>query len=117
MGCPLTTHALDTASGEPAAGLALTVYRLSKIGERPFVITEATCDSNGRVPDLIPDPPSQWELGDYRIRFFTREYFALKSVDCFYPYCDVTFTITNTSSHYHVPLLISPFGYSTYRGC
>lgn len=75
---------------------------------------DATCNDNGRVSNLID--PASWRPGVYRIRFFTEQYFVAAKTECFYPYCDVTFFVKETDSHYHVPLLLSPFGFSTYRG-
>lgn len=113
MGSPLTTHALDTSTGRPAAGLRLELYRQKGDGTEEC-LKSTTCDDNGRVADLID--PVVWEPAVYRIRFFTEEYFAATKTDCFYPHCDVTFYVRETDSHYHVPLLLSPFGFSTYRG-
>lgn len=114
---PLTTHALDTSTGLPAAGLALNLYFQAE-PDSPHpdtLLASAACNHNGRVPDLLPDP-ARWRRGTYRIRFFTQQYFAQHRKQCFYPHCDVTFVVSDLSSHYHVPLIISPFAYSTYRG-
>lgn len=113
MTSPLTTHALDTSTGRPAAGLALELYRRED-DDTESLLHKCCCDSNGRVSSLISQ--SAWIAGVYRIRFMTEQYFALTNTECFYPYCDVTFTVRNKDSHYHVPLLISPFGFTTYRG-
>lgn len=113
LGSPLTTHVLDTSRGEPAHGLALTVYRLN--GDDEVVVSNGACDSNGRVSSLVCDQ-SMWDTGLYKIRFNTADYFTSKGDECFYPYCDITFIVKDIKAHYHVPLLISPFGYTTYRG-
>lgn len=113
MGSPLTTHALDTSTGRPAAGLRLELYRQKDDGSEEC-LKSATCNDNGRVSDLID--PVVWKTAVYRIRFFTEEYFATTKTECFYPHCDITFFVRDTDSHHHVPLLLSPFGFSTYRG-
>lgn len=113
MGSPLTTHVLDTSVGRPAAGLRVRVFYEKDDGTEES-LNQNRCDENGRVTDLLSQ--DVWKLGIYRIRFFVQEYFSSKGIDCFYPYCDVTFTVRETESHYHVPLLLSPYGYSTYRG-
>lgn len=115
MSSPLTTHALNTATGKPAAGLNVTLYRMSPNGDDELLKT-TQCDDNGRIKDLIQSSKDEWRQGDYRLRFETRKYFSAFDVACFYPYCDIVFTVTDTTAHYHVPLLISPYGYSTYRG-
>ncbi|CDF36094.1 unnamed protein product [Chondrus crispus] len=113
MGSPLTTHVLDTSVGRPAAGLRLAVFRHNEDGTEQC-LKEGICDQNGRVTDLLTS--EDWRAGVYRIRFFVQEYFDSTKAECFYPHCDVTFTVKETASHYHVPLLLSPYGYSTYRG-
>jgi len=99
----LSTHVLDTAAGRPAVGV---LVRLETRDGRP--LGEATTDADGRVGALGPD---SLDPGDYALRFDTGSY-----VDGFYPEVVVTFTIADPGEHYHVPLLLSPFGYSTYRG-
>jgi 5-hydroxyisourate hydrolase len=97
----LSTHVLDTARGEPAAGVRVT---LSKDG---VTVSEAVTDADGRVRDLGPV-----DGGRYRLVFDTAAYLG---ADAFFPSVTVEFTVTD-DRHYHVPLLLSPFGYSTYRG-
>jgi len=102
----LTTHVLDAASGMPAPGIRLVLSTAA--GER---VATAETDADGRAavgPDQLP-------AGDYTLRFETGGYFAYKRVDTFYPFVDVTFTVVD-QRHVHVPLLLSPFAYSTYRG-
>ncbi|WP_341579753.1 hydroxyisourate hydrolase [Microbacterium schleiferi] len=106
MTAHLTTHILNTTSGTPAAGVAVTLRGAS--GE---AIAEAVTDADGRAglgPELL-------EPGTYALTFATGAYFAAHGTDCFYPSVTVDFTITG-ARHYHVPLLLSPFAYSTYRG-
>jgi 5-hydroxyisourate hydrolase len=99
----LSTHVLDTAAGRPAAGVAV---RLEMRDGRP--LGEGTTDADGRVGAI---GPGHLDPGDYVLRFDTAAY-----VDGFYPEVVVVFTVSDRDAHYHVPLLLSPFGYSTYRG-
>lgn len=105
----ITTHVLDTALGRPAAGVPV---RLSRIDDEPAVLAEATTDDDGRVAGLGPD---QVPAGTYQLRFDTAAYCATTGQECFYPEVSVIFTVTD-QRHHHVPLLLSPFAYSTYRG-
>lgn len=104
----LSTHVLDTASGRPASGLRVTVE--SATG----VVASGVTDEDGRVGDLSADLPP----GDHRIRFDTGAWFAEQGGATFYPEVVVAFTVGDAArdEHFHVPLLLSPFGYSTYRG-
>jgi 5-hydroxyisourate hydrolase len=99
----LSTHVLDTARGRPASGVPV---RLLDAGGS--VLGEATTDDDGRVGALGED----LEPGAYTVRFDVSSY----QPDGFYPEVAVTFTVAAGESHYHVPVLLSPFGYSTYRG-
>lgn len=103
----VTTHVLDTTNGRPAAGLSVV---LEQQGAR---LAEASTNTDGRVPELGPE---HLEAGVYALRFDTGGYFAAQGHAAFYPEVLVTFEADGTGSHYHVPLLLSPFGYSTYRG-
>jgi 5-hydroxyisourate hydrolase len=109
----LSTHVLDTSLGRPAAGVAVTLERLGDRGA-PTLAGFGTTDEDGRLRDL---PPSGRMLvpGDYRLRFDTSAYFAGTGREIFYPSVAVEFRVAD-EAHYHVPLLLSPFGYSTYRG-
>jgi 5-hydroxyisourate hydrolase len=105
----LSTHVLDTSAGRPAAGLHVTLQ--SADGS---VVATGVTDDDGRVGDLAADLPA----GDHRIRFDTGAWFAAQGVAAFYPEVVVVFTVGGDQSreHFHVPLLLNPFGYSTYRG-
>lgn len=105
----ITTHVLDTALGRPAAGVPV---RLSRIDHEPTVLAEAHTDDDGRVAELGPD---QVPAGTYQLRFDIAAYCAATGQECFYPEVTVTFTVAD-QRHHHVPLLLSPFAYSTYRG-
>ena len=105
----ITTHVLDTSRGRPAAGIAV---RLERGGD---VIGSGRTDADGRLRDLLPDG-ARLEAGVYRLVFDTGAYFRDAGVEAFYPSVSIDFEIHDAGQHYHVPLLLSPFGYSTYRG-
>jgi 5-hydroxyisourate hydrolase len=107
----ISTHVLDTARGRPASGVAVTLSRRSGNGAWS-VVGKGVTDEDGRVADLA----SAVEAGDYRLEFATAAYFKAAGTRSFYPEVSVVFTVTDAGAHHHVPLLLSPFGYSTYRG-
>jgi 5-hydroxyisourate hydrolase len=103
----ITTHVLDTANGRPAAGVPITLERRN--GDAWTQIGSGVTDADGRLRTLTgPDI----DTGTYRITFDTRSYFP----DGFFPETSIVFDVRDAAQHYHVPLLLSPFGYSTYRG-
>jgi 5-hydroxyisourate hydrolase len=110
----ITTHVLDTALGRPAAGVPITLERLPANAD-PIVLGRGVTDADGRLRDLVP-PGAALHTGIYRISFDTAAYFAAQELDGFYPAVHVMFEVADSVAHYHVPLLLSPFGYSTYRG-
>ena len=110
----ISTHVLDTALGKPAAGVPVTLEQLGSAGAATK-IGSGTTDLDGRLRNLLPTGRSL-EPGDYRLRFDTGAYLARAGHTVFYPAVSVDFRVTESGSHYHVPLLLSPFGYSTYRG-
>lgn len=105
----ITTHVLDTALGKPARGVPV---RLSRTAPDEAVLAEATTDDDGRIADLGPDeaPP-----GTYELRFDVAAYADATGQPCFFPEVTITFSVAD-ERHHHVPLLLSPFAYSTYRG-
>lgn len=108
----ITTHVLDTARGRPAAGIAVRLEIAEGDGWRR--LAAGTTDDDGRIADLLPgDHPLA--AGTYRLRFAVAEYLAAGGGG-FYPRVTVEFEIADPGQHYHVPLLLSPYGYSTYRG-
>ncbi|HJR57794.1 MAG TPA: hydroxyisourate hydrolase [Vicinamibacterales bacterium] len=109
----ITTHVLDTARGRPAAGVRVALERLDA-QEQWKPIAEGVTDADGRLRTLMPEGTAAVP-GAYRLVFDTRRYFDALLATAFYPQVIVTFTVT-AEEHYHVPLLLSPFGYSTYRG-
>jgi 5-hydroxyisourate hydrolase len=109
----ITTHVLDTSAGKPAAGVAVKLE--VRMGDRWVTLAEKKTDADGRARDLMADG-SRLDAGTYRITFATGAYFAARGVSAFFPEATVTFEVNDAAQHYHVPLLLSPFGYSTYRG-
>ena len=108
----VTTHILDTSKGSPAQGVTVILY----IGQNDEwdEIARGISNADGRVTDLLEkNVLLQHEI--YKLRFETKDYFDKKQVATFYPYVEIIFDIT-ADEHYHVPLLLNPFGYSTYRG-
>ncbi len=103
---PLTTHVLDTARGLPAAGIPLTLT--APDGS----VTEGVTDANGRCRTLLSG--GALVAGTWSLRFELAAYFA--DTPSFYPVATIVFTVTRPAEHHHVPLLLCPFGYSTYRG-
>lgn len=108
----LTTHILDTTKGKPAAGVSIQLY--SVINGEWKEMTSGVTNKDGRIPNLLA-PGVLLEPGVYKMKFDTKAYFDKESVKTFYPYVEIVFEITS-SEHYHVPLLLNPYGYSTYRG-
>lgn len=104
----LSTHVLDTSIGRPARGVPITLETLA--GE---TLGEGVTDADGRVSQI---GPKDLTTGDYRLRFDSDAYYAAAGTTAFYPEIAIAFTIADADAHYHVPLLINPFGYSTYRG-
>ncbi|WP_026532291.1 hydroxyisourate hydrolase [Arthrobacter sp. H41] len=107
----VTTHILDTGTGRPARGV--TAQLSLKSAEGWETVADGTTDTDGRIRDLGPD---RLEPGTYRISFGTGEYFHSTGTETFFPEVVLTFTVSSPTEHYHVPLLLSPFAYSTYRG-
>jgi 5-hydroxyisourate hydrolase len=118
---PITTHVLDTARGRPAAGIKVRLEKLagpSSAGgadEKWQDLAQGATNQDGRVADLL-QAGAKLETGVYKLTFDTRAYYDSLDTKTFYPYVSITFEITEPTQHYHVPLLLSPFGYSTYRG-
>jgi 5-hydroxyisourate hydrolase len=109
----ITTHVLDTAMGRPAAGVHITLERW-RADAPAEVIGEGVTDYDGRLRGLAP--PGPLVPGMYRLRFDTGAYYGEHELESFYPEVVVNFWVRGGTEHYHVPLLLSPFGYTTYRG-
>ena len=110
----ISTHVLDTSRGAPANGVAVSL-EIQNSDESWSELCHAWTDADGRVKPffLVAQPVN---AGTYRLLFDTEPYFSSLSVNCFYPQVVVVFIVEDAAQHYHVPLLISPYGYSTYRG-
>ena len=108
----VTTHILDTTRGLPAAGVERRMYE--KTGVEWIEIASGMTDHDGRVRDLLKHGVLL-PLGTYKMKFATKEYFKIHGMDVFYPCVEIIFDI-RSEEHYHIPLLLNPFGYSTYRG-
>ena len=109
----ISTHVLDITRGKPAAGVPVTLEKKDG-GGAYSTINGGHTDADGRVKELVPE--GKLTTGTYRITFDTGAYFAGIDVEGFYPEASIVFVIRDEAAHYHVPLLLSAFGYSTYRG-
>jgi 5-hydroxyisourate hydrolase len=111
---PITTHVLDIALGRPAQGVEIYLDR--QVDDESWTaLGRGTTNADGRLTSLLGDAGAL-AAGIYRLRFLTAAYFAGRGVKTFYPEVSIPFRVDDPSGHYHVPLLLSPFGYSTYRG-
>lgn len=108
----LTTHILDTTKGKPAVGVPIILYQQQKNDWTE--LAKGITNADGRIPDLL-SKDRILEIGTYKMKFETKSYFDKDHIASFYPYVEIVFDIT-TKEHYHIPLLLNPFGYSTYRG-
>ncbi len=109
----ITTHVLDTSRGRPASGVPVVLEIRSEEGWRE--IGRAETDTDGRARQLLP-AGSALSTGTYRLTFGTGTYFQAEGTEGFYPEAAIVFHVRDAAQHYHVPLLLSPYGYSTYRG-
>lgn len=103
----VSTHVLDAVTGRPATGVSVSLT-----DGNGTTLADGTTDDDGRIGSLAPDLP----VGVYRIRFDTGAWFAAQGVETFYPEVVVAFRIIDADAHHHVPILLSPFAFSTYRG-
>lgn len=111
---PITSHVLDTARGTPAGGVPITLEH--ETGRDQFTrLAQSVTDADGRVKGLLPDGATL-APGRYRLTFDTAAYFRAHQTKGFYPYVQVVFEVSDKPGHLHIPLLLSPYGYSTYRG-
>jgi 5-hydroxyisourate hydrolase len=107
----VTTHVLDATSGRPATDVKVTLERQAGAGWQP--VTSGRTDADGRITEF---GPAELERGVYRVRFAVAAYFAAQQLPTFYPEVVIIFTLDDDDRHCHVPLLLSPYAYSTYRG-
>jgi 5-hydroxyisourate hydrolase len=108
----ITSHILDTSKGKPAEDVTIVLYEGGN--DQWKEITRTSTNSDGRAPALTENL-QQLQLNIYKLRFETKDYFDKHQIETFYPYVEIVFEVS-APEHYHVPLLINPFGYSTYRG-
>lgn len=110
----ITTHVLDVSEGRPAKGVAVSLEVRNDDGSFSSAAKGVT-DADGRLRTLLP-PEATLVAGTWRLTFETGAYFKTLGVDYLYPQVQVVFVVKPPVSHYHIPLLLSPFGYTTYRG-
>lgn len=110
----ISTHVLDTSRGKPAAGLAVLLE--ATVDARSWtIIGRGMTDVDGRVKQGLT-PQSGVGTGTYRLRFDTNTWFRAQDIEAYYPEVQITFSVRDAALHHHVPLLLSPFGFTTYRG-
>ncbi|GAA5939634.1 hydroxyisourate hydrolase [Sporobolomyces koalae] len=110
---PITCHVLDSTSGKPAPDMRIRLDRLNTTG---FVLQgQGMTDKDGRCNSLLP-PGTVLEVGIFKITFFTSEYFTHRGILSFYPFVEIPFEVKSPEEHYHIPCLLSPYSYTTYRG-
>ncbi|GAB1862787.1 5-hydroxyisourate hydrolase [Camponotus japonicus] len=110
----ITTHILDVSKGLPADGLAVRLYKFEN--DKWIFLKESITESNGRCADLLQDEQENSMPGRFKIEFRVNDYFRRNSTNSMYPLIDIIFDVQNPHEHYHIPLLLSPFGFTTYRG-
>lgn len=108
----ITTHILDTSKGKPASGVSIILY--AQEGSEWKEMSKGITNTDGRIPDLLAKEVLL-DAGLYKMRFETRSYFDQQGIKTFYPFVEIVFSI-DSHEHYHIPLLLNPYGYSTYRG-
>lgn len=110
----ISTHILDTTRGRPAAGVEVTLERSGGAGGGGWeAIGGGRTDDDGRVKALMSESPAP---GTYRITFAVGPWFEAQQIDAFYPEVIIAFRVARAGEHFHVPLLLNPFGFTTYRG-
>jgi 5-hydroxyisourate hydrolase len=110
----ITSHVLDTSRGKPAAGITISLFERNNEGEW-LLLAQGKTNADGRVPALL-EKNRVLPAGSYRVHFAISDYFSALNEQAFYPYVDIVFNISGDGDHYHIPLLLTAFGYSTYRG-
>jgi len=109
----LSSHILDVSKGSPAAYVAIKLEKWNEDTKTWIFLDEKITDSNGRITDFLPTKNKN--IGVFKFTYFTSEYFKKNQIESFYPFIEVVFQIKD-SNHYHVPITLSAYGYSTYRG-
>lgn len=110
----LSSHILDVTQGQPAANVKISLSKQDDSGTWE-IVDEKFTDENGRIKDFLKEGKEVDNKGIYRLTYFVKPYFEKLNQTSFYPFIEVVFEIKD-SNHYHVPITLSPFGYSTYRG-
>ena len=109
----LSSHILDISKGMPASDVRIRLEKLETNKKAWSIIEEKVTDANGRIPDFLSNERSN--EGIYKLTFLTADYFKNQNIESFYPFIEVVFEIKD-NKHYHVPITLSAYGYSTYRG-
>ncbi|XP_016770415.2 uncharacterized protein LOC409534 isoform X2 [Apis mellifera] len=110
----ISTHVVDTSKGLPIGGLQVSLYKL--MDGRWTFLNESNTSPNGRCVDLVDNMKVNFTAGRYKIHFDVDKYFTLRRIETMYPFIEIVFDVKNPAGHYHIPVLLSPFGYTTYRG-
>jgi len=108
----ITSHILDTTKGKPAWGVTIILYE--KLGTEWIIVASGITNKDGRVSNLLKEN-ELLPAGIYKLSFITADYYKVQEIETFYPMVEIVFEI-DSAEHYHIPLLLNPFGYSTYRG-
>ncbi|OCK52925.1 hydroxyisourate hydrolase [Chryseobacterium sp. CBo1] len=109
----LSSHILDVSKGLPVSGVKIKLEKYSKQSKIWTFVDEKNTDTNGRISDFLPSEKDN--LGIFKLTYYTSDYFRKDNTESFYPYIEVVFEIRD-KNHYHVPITLSAYGYSTYRG-
>lgn len=109
----LSSHILDVSKGAPASDVTIKLEKYNEATKNWIFVEEKLTDKNGRISDFLSSEKSN--LGVYKLTYFTSEYFKKDAIESFYPFIEVVFQIKD-NNHYHVPITLSAYGYSTYRG-
>lgn len=113
----LSSHVLDIVKGQPVENVKVMLEKQAEDGKGWLMLEEKVTDKDGRISDLLKIEEGKEKANDgvYRLTFYTKPYFDSQNMTTFYPFVEVVFKIEG-GSHYHVPITLSPYGYSTYRG-
>ncbi|XP_066493914.1 5-hydroxyisourate hydrolase-like [Tiliqua scincoides] len=115
QGAPLTVHALNVLTGLPATGLVMQCSQLGGFDAPWTELMQSSTDSDGRL-NLVSENFPRLVAATYKVRFETGAYWQQQGYTSFYPYVEVVFTVTEAEQKVHIPLLLSPYSYTTYRG-
>lgn len=114
---PITQHVLDTVRGCGAEGVVIELEQQNEVNSAWTLVGTSKTDEEGRCQNVVRSSKFEFKPATYRVRFNTKAYFEAQGMECFYPYVEVVFEVTDIEKHYHIPLLLSNYGYTTYRGC